>query len=1056
MDDLNHALEEFRTLQRSILSGRSFNQRPRHYNHAQRVAERPHHRVPRYATHYQPQCPISIATSNGIYQQIHAYSACATGLPISFTPDEVHFIIDTGASITITFDEQDFDSPVHPVQPTTLKGIASGLSVKGIGDATYSFTTSKGDKIQVTLKNTLYVPDCKVRLLCPRHLAACTDVATDGFNSIRDNGILTCYGHQIEVPYHVKTGLPIIATTSGLDRFHSHNSALHDSTLTANTFSINTKQNLTPSQHMKLLLHERCNHKSMSDINRWIRQGLLPVDPSVANSPDPICAACRFGKAHKKSHCKDTGSISASHTYPGSGVSADQLEAGHPGRLPTTKGLPTSKRYRYCNFWVDHHSKYIFPTFHESKDAKEMVSSKTEFQTFAARYNVKIKSIRADNGAYASALFKASCDQDQQEVTYCAVGGHWQNGLVERYIGVITQTARTLLLHAMAHWPGVVTEEFWPFAIRHACTFHNASIRQGYHRSPHHLFTGAPAPWKMDDFRVFGCPVFVLDKRLQDGDNLQKWKARSWLGIYIGHSLQHVGNVPVIYNPITTHISPQFHVVFDDSFTTVSTQNAPLSDSFYQSLYDKSQWLYKDNFATTQDFHTFNSYWSDPPLNKPILKRPYKKQRISTGTHQPSPEIATPIVSVPPHSSSCGTMSDRAPNNMSDLAPNQMSDLAPTSMSDHAPNLMSDLAPEPMVHSTPNSFINVPTTDTSSQTNNSHKDYINLHSLPCSAELRAFKAEHGINADVYTAVSSTQPNPDTKISTIPIHDNDATFVSLLTYSTHVDMLPLQQNAAPAYDNKNDILTQSQMLKAEDSSKFVECQTEEIKGLYDLDIMDIKHISNLPANAKLLSSIWIYRRKRLPNGMLLKYKSRLCVNGKEQCFGRDYWETYAPVASWSTIRLLLILSTLMGLQTRQVDYTLAFPQATLDVPVYMKVPQGWLVNSTGELEQHANVKHNDTDHYLLLKKNLYGCKQAARNWFKTLTAGLLKEGFTQSKTDHCLFLRSDCIIVVYVDDCLFFSPNSVTIDNVIASLSRTFKLKDEGNVSAFLGIQITKK
>jgi hypothetical protein len=60
----------------------------------------------------------------------------------------------------------------------------------------------------------------------------------------------------------------------------------------------------------------------------------------------------------------------------------------------------------------------------------------------------------------------------------------------------------------------------------------------------------------MEDFRVFGSPTFVLDKKLQDGDSLSKWKARSWIGIYVGHSLVHSGNVPVIYNPRTTHISP--------------------------------------------------------------------------------------------------------------------------------------------------------------------------------------------------------------------------------------------------------------------------------------------------------------------------------------------------------------------------------------------------------------------------------------------------------------------------------------------------------------------
>jgi len=58
-------------------------------------------------------------------------------------------------------------------------------------------------------------------------------------------------------------------------------------------------------------------------------------------------------------------------------------------------------------------------------------------------------------------------------------------------------------------------------------------------------------------------PIFVLAKKLQEGDVVQKWKARSWMGVHIGHSLQQSGNVPVVYNPQTTSISPQFHAVFE-------------------------------------------------------------------------------------------------------------------------------------------------------------------------------------------------------------------------------------------------------------------------------------------------------------------------------------------------------------------------------------------------------------------------------------------------------------------------------------------------------------
>jgi hypothetical protein len=135
------------------------------------------------------------------------------------------------------------------------------------------------------------------------------------------------------------------------------------------------------------------NHKNWKSINQWIRAGHLNVDKALANCPDPICAACQYGKAKQHLHKADKGSITAQHLYPGAGVSADQLEAGCPGRLPTTRGLPTTKHYKYCNVWIDHFSRYIYPTFHDSKEASEMVSSKKEFQAFAARYSVKIKAI---------------------------------------------------------------------------------------------------------------------------------------------------------------------------------------------------------------------------------------------------------------------------------------------------------------------------------------------------------------------------------------------------------------------------------------------------------------------------------------------------------------------------------------------------------------------------------------------------------------------------------------------------------------------------------------
>jgi hypothetical protein len=262
-------------------------------------------------------------------------------------------------------------------------------------------------------------------------------------------------------------------------------------------------------------------------------------------------------------------------------------------------------------------------------------------------------------------------------------------------------------------------------------------------------------------------------------------------------------------------------------------------------------------------------------------------------------------------------------------------------------------------------------------------------------------------------------------------------------------------ACAAVDNKADTLTQSQMLKDSDCALFIASQEPEIRGLQKMDVFEVQPISTKPITAKLLSAIWSYRRKRSPVGTILKHKSRLCVDGSQQLHGRDFWETYAPVVSWSTICLLLLLSTILNLKTRQVDYTQAFPQAPLADPVYMRIPQGWLADSDGVLRPHQDPTYQDRSHYICLKRNLYGCRQAARNWFQYPTKGLLHNGFQQSSHDSCLYLRSDCIMIVYTDDCLIFARDDHIIDALIKTLASTYALEDQGTVNDYLGIRITK-
>jgi len=72
--------------------------------------------------------------------------------------------------------------------------------------------------------------------------------------------------------------------------------------------------------------------------------------------------------------------------------------------------------------------------------------------------------------------------------------------------------------------------------------------------------------------------------------------------------------VPIVYNTTTTHILPQFHVIFDDQFTTVLATPSILSDTFYKQLYQSAAWFHKDKYSYVTDLHLFQSHWSYPPL----------------------------------------------------------------------------------------------------------------------------------------------------------------------------------------------------------------------------------------------------------------------------------------------------------------------------------------------------------------------------------------------------------------------------------------------------------
>lgn len=93
----------------------------------------------------------------------------------------------------------------------------------------------------------------------------------------------------------------------------------------------------------------------------------------------------------------------------------------------------------------------------------------------------------------------------------------------------------------------------------------------------------------------------------------------------------------------------------------------------------------------------------------------------------------------------------------------------------------------------------------------------------------------------------------------------------------------------------------------------------------------------------------------------------------------------------------------------------------------------------------------------LHKSIYGLKQAPRTWYNSLCKFLISLGFTCTKFDESLFVypRESILayFLVYVEDLILTGNDNMFLRHVVTSLASQFSVKDLGDLSYFLGIEV---
>ena len=1028
-----------------------------------------------------------------------------------FDTDSGPIGIDNRCSGCISHNIDDFvDGKVTKLN-RAIKGFG-GTKTMNVSQGTlvWKWTDDTGELHRFEIPNSYYVPDGKVRLLSPQHWAQTQkdNKPIQGTGETTDAKNVTLFWNQrqnkLTVPISKKDNVATFQLASGYTEFHtfcaeceidtdqedenpiiasptfisddegsSNNQPTtnvddHDATRqtgwvqreTPVTFDLNGPKPTTvnyvtdeeeriPETDAAILMryHHQFGHISFKRLREMAKQGIIPRRLAKVNTP--VCSACEYAKATKRQWRSKTSNKEQTiqkPTKPGQVVSVDQLVSPTPGLVAQMTGKLTTKRYKYATVYVDQFTRLGYVYLQKTATAEETLLGKAAFEKYAANKGVEIKAYHADNGIFRANKWVAACEEKKQDLTFAAVNAHHQNGMAEKRIRDLQDLARTMLIHANKRWPNAITANLWPYALRMANANLNATpnFQNKDSISPDQAFSMTNVSINPKHYKPFGCPVYVLDKSLQSNSPFHKWKQRSRVGIYIGPSPQHARNVALVLDRATGLVSPQFHVKFDPSFQSVKGDNQPYT------------WQMKAGLVSQRE--------KAPQAQRNQQSLPANNTGKVDGTQRPSAGESERHGGNNDHQMGSGeadqqptatSRSQRAENRRKRkerddaIARGSPTDQpcrdVPQEVHGEHPGLQlrRDLAARVGKRHKPNGD-DQPTGGGPPGTATLTPDNSALNSTVVGRLTRSGnKSTQGPQPHLIEAMLA-----EMRIATANDVEGEIFCYQALHPETweHEDEDPLMVYKATA---DPDTMYMHQAMEQPDKANFIEAMEKEVRDQMDNGNFTIIRRTQVPEGATILPMVWQMRRKRdIKTRQVKKWKARLNIDGSKMKKNIHYDQTYAPVASWNSIRMLLNLTAIHGWHTKQLDYVLAYPQAPIDTELYLDIPKGFEI--TGG---------KPGDYVLKLHKNVYGGKASGRIWNQYLVKKLINElGFKQSQVDECVFYKGKTLYVLYTDDSILAGPDEDEIKQIIDDIQNIAKLNItiEGDLEDFLGVNIDRK
>ena len=183
-------------------------------------------------------------------------------------------------------------------------------------------------------------------------------------------------------------------------------------------------------------------------------------------------------------------------------------------------------------------------------------------------FGVRIKKYHADNIKIYEKPIRDAVEESNQTINFWGVEYHHQNAISKLKIKTLTLGTRKLLLHAKCYWLDLFTTMLWFYVLTALAERVNNLKVVNYEFISMETFVGNTIYITLKYQHTWKISFYLLYSRIQNENTpcLPKWYLHSFAWIFLLHSHFHSSLVTLILNPSTRHVSPQYHVVFDDNF----------------------------------------------------------------------------------------------------------------------------------------------------------------------------------------------------------------------------------------------------------------------------------------------------------------------------------------------------------------------------------------------------------------------------------------------------------------------------------------------------------